>query len=235
VTDQAPTIEQPAPARTPSPRALPQFGEREPVMIYRAVSRMAVASCVLGLMSFAVILSSVLMPLPLVGLLCGMLALWKIRARSDELTGETLALAGVALSTLCLAGGAVAAVYFTDVPSDARRITYEELQPESDAASMVPDSAKAFDGQRVYLRGFMYPGQNTRGIKEFVMCYSNDDCCSGGTPKLTHMVLVKLQPPLTAEFTQRARGVAGTFRIGKSESVNGLAGAIYSIEADYIQ
>ena len=217
------------------PRARPQFGERDQVAIYRAVSRLAVASCVLGLMSFVVILSAALMPLPLVGLICGTLALWKIRAHSDELTGETLAFAGVALSTLALAGGAFGMIYLTDGPSDARRITYEELQPESDATSMVPDTAKAFDGQRVYLKGFMYPGPHKSGISEFVMCYSNDDCCFGGTPKLTHMVLVKLQPPLTTEFTQRTRGVAGTFRIGKSASVNGLAGAIYSIEADYIQ
>jgi hypothetical protein len=61
------------------------------------------------------------------------------------------------------------------------------------------------------------------------------DCCFGGDPKLTDMILVKLKPPLKATFDMRVRKLAGTFKVAPGRALDGLGGVIYHLDADHLE
>ncbi|MBL8828334.1 MAG: hypothetical protein JNM18_15240 [Planctomycetaceae bacterium] len=214
-----------------------RFAADDSFVAYRPLNRLAIASFVLGLASLVAFFDTTLAIVPALGMATGLLGWMRIRSEPDAYAGGQLALLGMALSVVCWAGGWswLSYVYMTEVPGGAQRITYDELQPDPDSGDEVPAFAKEIDGQRVFIKGFMYPGAQSRGINEFILCYSNDDCCFGGNPKLTHMIHVTLKPPLVVNFATRQHKIAGTFKLAPSGPVDGLSGAIYNIEADYVK
>ncbi len=205
---------------------------------YRALSVSAVASCLLGLLSITSFLGWALIVIPVVGLLVGLIALWRIRANPTELTGRTIAWAGIALSLAFMFGGAgyLTYDYVTEVPPGYARLSYAELQPDPDnPGELFPPSIEARDGERIFIKGYVYPGKQTSGIKQFVLCRDNGDCCFGGQPKLTDRVLVTLKGPLSLEYSTRIQRLAGTFRVEPGRATDGLEGVIYHLDADYLK
>jgi len=205
---------------------------------YRALSVLAVASCVLGLLSIATFLSWALIVIPVLGLLMGAFALLRIRANPTELTGQTIAWAGIALSLAFMSGGAgyLTYDYVTEVPPGYARLNYAELQPDPDKPGEVfPPAIQARDGEQVFIKGYIYPGKQTSGIKQFVLCRDNGDCCFGGQPKLTDRILVTLKGPLSLEYSTRIKRLAGTFRVEPGRATDGLEGVIYHLDADYLK
>lgn len=203
---------------------------------YRAVSSLAVASVVIGLVSFVALFDWSLAVVPAIGLVTGGVALVQIRSRPRELTGRGLARAGALLSLGFLVGGPgwLTYSYLTEVPEGYRRVSYDLLQPaEGEAEDAIPQSARDLDGQRVFLKGYVFPSQRqTSGIRKFILCRDNGECCFGGDPKLTDMILVTMQGGATIDYSARMFRVAGTFRVAQGESVEGLRGALYQLEAD---
>lgn len=205
---------------------------------YRAIPPLAVVSALLGVLSVVAIFEIQLGILPLASIVAGWVAWRRIRQQPEELTGGRLALAAVVLGVLCLAGGGghAAYVYYTEVPEGYRRLSYEVLQPaEGMPPDRVPPSARAWDGQRVYIQGYVYPGDKSTGIKEFVLCRDNGDCCFGGSPKLTDMILVRLQGNLTLEFSPRAWKVGGVLHVVETEAVDNLGTVLYQLDADILR
>src|SRR5687768_15891218 len=124
---------------------------------YRSLSPAAVLSCVLGLGALVAFFDWWLVVIPVLGLLSGAFALRQIAARSDELAGRVPALAGMALSAVCLVGGQTRLWYIrlTEVPDGHVRITYDDLQPDPRVINQpVPPSAEEFHGQRVFIKGY---------------------------------------------------------------------------------
>ena len=152
--------------------------------------------------------------IPTLGILLGLRAISSIRAFPDELTGGVFAKIGLALSLMWgLAGWAIMGYgYATEVPPDHQRISYQLLQPEEKAADL-PKTALELDGKQVFIKGYMYPGAQTFGIQEFILCRDNGDCCFGGKPPLTDMIYVNLKMPEGTDFTKRLRSISGTFRV----------------------
>lgn len=207
---------------------------------YRVLSAMAVVSGVVGLLSATALLDWTLCVLPLVGIFTGWKALRKIRANPGEYTGELFALAGSVLSLAFLVGGISwhSYVYATEVPPNHERINYDMLQPDpSTPNQIVPASAQKLDGKQVFIKGYVYQpsgGQNT-GLKQFVLVRDKGQCCFGGDPKLTDMILVKLKGKLTAEFNMRVIKLAGKFRVSPAGGMHDLGPVIYQLDADYIR
>lgn len=108
-------------------------------------------------------------------------------------------------------------------PQNALRVSYDDLDllkvlnmepvPE-DALKHFPSWLKALDGQRIRLRGFMYPTFQATGIDQFVLARDNQICCFGRNPKVYDLVSVQMRDGVTTDYIQnRPFDVVGTFRI----------------------
>src|SRR5690606_36495557 len=188
----------------------PLTDDREYLESYRALSSSAVASSVLGFLGIANLLSYeygvALGILPLLALMLGGRAFWVIHRYPEEFTGKWFALAGMAMGALFLTvgWGTAGYVYATEVPEGYTRIHYQQLQPdENSPGQIIPPSALDLNGKRVFIKGYVYPGAQKSGIKQFILCRDNGDCCFGGNPKLTDRILVTLKDPLRLTYSRR--------------------------------
>lgn len=205
---------------------------------YRAVSTLAVASLVLGVMAALVFLDWTLAAIGLIGIVVGILAIVKINRNPLELTGRKFAAIGIALCLLFVAGGWSwhAFVYMTEVPEWADRISYDDLTPAEGAPpSQPPESALALDGKKVFIKGYMYPGSRKNGIEQFVLCRDNGDCCFGGQPKLTDMIQVRLKAPMTTDYTTRIRSVAGVLHVEPSLAADDRGVVLYHMDVEHLK
>ena len=222
-------------------RPLARHADRDYAETYKVLSTSAVVSCALGALSLATLMSYeyglALGAIPLVAIVVGLRALWVIRGNPSELTGRRFAQVGVVLATLfLLAGWGLAGyVYATEVPEGYERLTYGELQPDENVPDqLVPPDIMKWDGKRVFIKGYAYPGVQQQDIKKFVLCRDNGDCCFGGSPKLTDKILIELADPLRMTYSRRAQRLAGTFRVRPGQATENLGGVVYQLEADYL-
>ena len=217
----------------------PEFVE-EDYRQYRALCSLAVVSLVAGLLSALTFLSWTLVAIPMVGIVAGVLALRQIRANPEAYTGESLALIGTLLCGLLWMGGwsRLAYVHATEVPPGYERISYDDLQVNPDQPqSFPPERAAELDGKKVFIKGYVYQptGGQTSGLKRFILVRDKGQCCFGGNPKITDMIEVKLKGDLEADFNMQVRKLAGTFHIGIGQSMHGLTGALYHLDADHLE
>lgn len=213
----------------PSVRLAPEHSDG-----YRAVSPLAVVSLALGLLSILAVFDWSLAIVPAVALLSGVEAWRRIRLRPDELTGSRLAGAGVVLAATFWAGGwsRLAYEHVTEVPEGYLRVSYDSLQPDPQQPGQLwPPAARQLDGQAVFLKGYIYPGQEqSSGIQQFLLVRHSGDCCFGGNPRPTDMVLVTLRDPWRLTYTQRLTKVAGKFRVAQGQNLYGLSAAVYYLD-----
>ena len=120
-------------------------------------------------MSLAAFCDYWLVSVPLAGVVWGCIALREVRSRRSELTGVGLAWVGLLLSTVMIAAGP-AAVYYQEVspvPAGYAMIGYDEFQPNKNVAGeLVPKSAFALDGKKVYIKGYVFAGSQNSGITQ---------------------------------------------------------------------
>ncbi len=206
---------------------------------YRALSTAAVASLIVGLLSSLAIFDWSLVAIPLIGVMASAFALWKVKKHSDELSGLALARAGLWLSLVFLVVGParLAYVYATEVPPGYERLSYAELQPDPEQpGQQVPPTALEMEGRRIFIKGFIYPGRDKDGIRQFLLVRDQGDCCFGGNPKITDRIEVTLVDPLRLTFTPRLHKVGGTFHVEPSATTMGAKGAVfYHLKADYLE
>ncbi len=207
---------------------------------YRALSTAAVASLIVGLLSVLALLDWTLVVIPVVGVLLALLALLKTRRHRDELTGESLAATGLVLSLLILVLGParLTYVYITEVPDGYQRVSYAELQPdETQVGQIVPPEALDLEGKKIFIKGYVYPGRQKDGIREFLLVRDQGDCCFGGDPRITDRIHVTLEDPLRLSFESRIHGLGGTFHVEAQNSTidNAKGGVFYHLKADHLQ
>jgi hypothetical protein len=207
---------------------------------YRALSALAVVSLVAGLLSALTLLGWSLAAIPMVGIVAGVLALRQIRSNPDAYTGENFAIVGTLLCGLLWMGGwsRLAYVHATEVPPGYERISYDDLQIDpAQPEAFPPTRAAELDGKQVFVKGYVYQptGGQTSGLKRFILVRDKGQCCFGGNPKITDMIEVKLKGDLEAEFNMHVRKLAGTFRLGAGQSMHGLTGALYHLDADHLE
>jgi hypothetical protein len=206
---------------------------------YRALSMAAVVALLLGIISLASLLFAKLLFIPLVGLGFAVYALRTLNRHRDELSGKGLARAGFILCLLSFLGGTTiaATVYATEVPEGYKRISFLDLQPDPRRPDL-PISPKALelDGQRIFVKGYIYPSDRASQLKRFVLVPDMGTCCFGGQPALTDMIEVTLKDPLRARFSYQRRKLGGVLSVDKSlKEVSGLTGVYYQLDADYLR
>jgi hypothetical protein len=209
---------------------------------YRAISRAALVSLVLGLVSFVALVFSSLLVLPLVGLVLGFVGLSTIRRYPEEYTGTRLAIAGITLCSLLFVGGASWHTYdyLTEVPEGYVRTGFWELQPDPDYPEL-PVSPKSLElsGKPVFIKGYIHPGVASLGkVDRFILVPDMGTCCFGGDPKATDMIEVYVPDPAERIGYSRTRvKLAGEFGVTQvpSKSLGMKNGVWYHLNVDQVR
>lgn len=212
----------------------------------------AVASVVLGLASGMIFLgaqnslisAAMLAPLPIAGIVLGIVALVRIRKTPDYLSGAGWAKLGIALSLACLIGGMATAgyVYATEVPEGYTRTSFIEFAPDQQELAEgvdIPPEVEDLDGKKVFLKGYIRPGSidYQRGFRKFLLVRDNNECCYGDLSKVKYFdqVRVTLDEDILAEYSGSLFRVGGTLHILPSNIARGSEYAVYELQADYLK
>lgn len=190
---------------------------------YRPVPVSAPIAVFFGFCGLLALLTPVALPVALSGLFLSAICLLKIRRSAGEYSGAWVAWTGLVLSAVALAGGTTvhSIAYATEVPEGYIRLSFTDdiskkgFVEENGVVAHHPEVA-ALDGKKVFLKGFMYPMQQTEGLGSFVFCRDSGDCCFGGTPKVQDMIAVKMDGERTTDYIQGLVSVTGTFKLRKS-------------------
>lgn len=206
---------------------------------YRAVCASAIMAAIIGVLSLLAVAFVPMLVISGIGLTIGVYAILKIRRRPDELTGLVPAKFGAFLSAVTLFGGTAwhSYVYATEVPDGYSRISFHELQPESDNSKLaVSKRALEMNEKKVFVKGYVYPDERRTKIKQFVLVPDMGSCCFGGQPKLTDMIQVTLRDPQRINFSYRRRKLGGVLRVDTQlKPVSGVNGVYYQLDADYVK
>jgi hypothetical protein len=127
-----------------------------------------------------------------------------------------------------------------DAASKALRVSFDDLdllkvlnlEPVTEnGVALMPAWLKGLNGQRVRLRGFMYPTFEAEGIERFVLARDNQICCFGRDPKVYDLVQVDMRNGKSTDYipATRAFDVIGRFKIDV-ESEDGKPYGLYHIE-----
>lgn len=176
-----------------------------------------------------------------VGFLFGLLCLWKIWRSNWDLSGWALAKFATFLCAVGLFGGTAWQMYLykTELPEGYERVNFswlsDQLPVVKDGKTEIhPDVAK-LDGHDIFIKGYMYPTRQQEGLKEFVLLKDTGECCFGGNPKLSDMIVVKLQGDLTATHRDmQLVSVAGKFHAGARADSAGLS-AVYTLDGTHFK
>lgn len=123
----------------------------------------------------------------------------------------------------------------------ALRVSYDDLDllkvlnmdPVTDqCVELMPDWLKQLNGQKVRIRGFMYPTFEASGITEFVLARDNQICCFGRNPKVYDLIGIKMAPGKTTHYIpNRPFDVTGTFVIEKASAEGEIFGLYWIRDA----
>lgn len=205
---------------------------------YRAVAPSAVLSVVFGAASITLFFHWLAVIIPLTGLILGWRALRQVERSVQETTGSGVALLGMALSVgLGLLGGIL--YLWTgryEVPIGYKAISFDDFAPDPKNPLVVPSSLEKLEGERVFLRGFMFPGRQVSNLKEFILVPTLGHCnfCSKQL-KSTEMVEVIMGGDLRAQYSAKLTRVGGRLKIDRDAYKSGYGTLPIKIECDYIR
>ncbi len=159
-------------------------------------------------------------------------------ARADGMySGRIMAIIALVLSILFGSLGIASQIYAfkTEVPEGYRRVSFaREISAkgfpiQEGRATLHPDVAVLID-KKIFLKGYMFPQGQKKGLQQFLLLKDTGECCFGGQPKPTDMILVKMQNEKGASYRTGRVAVAGTLRLTKDRTPEGLQ-PIYALEA----
>ncbi len=216
----------------------PEYGMEE--FSYRPVPPLVAVSMAFTCLSLLAVLSDLLLIVPLIGIVLAFIAYYQISRSQGDLSGGGLAVSSLVLMlAMFIAFGAMHLhSYATEVPEGYSRINFTSdisqkgFTSEGGQAGIHPDVAK-LAGKPIYLKGYMYPFRETHGLKSFVLCRDAGECCFGGQPKPTDMILVNMTEGALADYHDKQLvGVAGTLKVEPTYDASGL-NPVYQLDCKY--
>jgi hypothetical protein len=202
---------------------------------YRAVSVLAVIAFVLSLFTPLMLLSNWFILFPLLGAVCGIFGLYNIVSCPFDYTGRGFALVGIIFSFLLGIGAASWGVYlyYFNIPYGYTAVQFLELRPDEKTNQLPEHIVKLAQEQRkIYIKGYMYPGRQLSGIRDFTLVRAQEHCKFCATQlNPFDMITVRCVGELRAQFRTKPVHVGGTLYI--NENYQSQYGAPpYHIEAD---
>jgi hypothetical protein len=185
---------------------------------YRAVSRSAIASCVLFVSALFGLIPpfEAMLALAILGTIFALLAIRSIRRYPNEFSGLGLAKFSLIANTLLLACGIAmhTYVYLTEVPPGHIRVPFSQLKFDSDP-DRPTETALQIDGKDVFIKGYIHPSSGGGMLRQFVLVGDLGTCCFGGQPKSSEMIEVTLTGGETVKGGMTRRKLAGKFTLNK--------------------
>ena len=124
------------------------------------------------------------------------------------------------------------ATFNYDVPDDAPVGTNAPAKPVAPPKDQIPASVKAFDKQRVALKGFMLPLKVEGGlITELLVMRDQSMCCYGTVPKINEWVSVKMTGKGVKPIMDQAVTLYGKLHVGEIRE-NGYLVGIYQMDGE---
>lgn len=204
---------------------------------YRPTPVIVPIAVALGVLSASSLLGVIGILISLIGTITGFFAILKVRSGEGMFSGMWGAVAGLVLSLGFALVGITSQVYAyqTEVPEGFRRVSFSQdisakgFQVTEGKFGLHPDVSELLD-QNIFLKGYMYPQRQTQGLMEFLLLKDTGECCFGGQPNPTDMILVQMQNPQGANYSQGRVAVAGTLKLTKNTTPEGLQ-PVYALEA----
>ena len=119
-------------------------------------------------------------------------------------------------------------ITFDDILLDLKK--GDPYKPE-----LLTDKVKKLDGKPVKIRGYILPGFQQSGIKQFVLVRDNNECCFGPGAALHDCILVEMVGDATTDFTVVPVSVEGKFTINEVLGPDGKHLAIYHLDAKTVK
>ncbi len=185
---------------------------------YRAISPWAIMSIVFAFLALVGILWWPVLGMAALGLAASVLALRMIGRYPDEYSGKLLAMIGLAVNGLMLAGvGSLHAYwYMTEVPDGYTRVHFYELQQPESESDMPADKAFEIDGEKVFLKGYIHPSSGSGMLRQFILVPDLGTCCFGGQPVSSDMIEVTLKGGQTVRAGFLKQKLAGEFQLNRT-------------------
>jgi len=209
--------------------------DRDSTAHYRAMSRAATWSVVLGIASVASALHWAFLLVPLAGIYLAVAAKRHIREAPEELTGLAVARTGMCLSVLMGIAGAgwLITAGAARVPHGYEEVRYEILQPDPNVkGQFIPPEALELHDKKIFVEGFILPGGSVSRLKRFILCprIANCNFCTVD-PKPTEMIQIELEGDLAIDYTIHLVQLGGTFEADP----NPIDGLPYRMKVDYLR
>jgi len=209
---------------------------------YRPVPVIAPLSFGLGLLSALGFLGILVVPIGLVGIVVSTICILRLRKFRGEYGGMWLAVSGLLMSAVFFfsSAGLWAYGYQTEVPEGFRRINFgadiskKGFVVPKDKREIFHPEVKGLDGQKIFVKGYMYPSKQIRGLESFLLVKDTGQCCFGGNPAMTDMILVNMQPGKTVNYLSGMVSVAGVFHCQPSSGPAGLT-PMYTLEGTFVE
>jgi hypothetical protein len=185
-------------------------------------------------------MADLLLLVPLVGVVIAFVAYYQISKSNGSLSGGGISLSClIVMLAMFLAFGAMHLhSYASEVPTGYARINFtkdissKSLGSSNGELTVHPDVANLAD-KPIYLKGYMYPFRETRGLKTFVLCKDSGQCCFGGQPKPTDMILINMLNGVTVNYHDKQLvGVAGTLKVQPTQDASGLV-PVYQLDCTH--
>ena len=205
---------------------------------YKNISKSAVFSIALGILSTSGFLFAAGVTFSLVGMGFASIALVAIRKYPNELTGVRVAIFGLAFCAVSFlaASGMHTYIYLTEVPPDHTRLTFGEIKSPKYRQYTPTERAIEMDGKKVFIKGYTFPGKQKKNLAQFLLVGDFGQCCFGGNPEPTHLVKVSIKNGRKIDYSQRLRKLSGTFRVLSGVNTdNEGKGYLYEIAVDEIK
>lgn len=222
-----------------------QIQDDEPPVVddeysYRPVSSLAVCSLVLGLLSLVGIFLWIMLPVGLLAIALGAIAILSIRRWKGEYTGTWVAITGIFFGSVTLMAGTVVQInaFQHEVPEGFTRISFVKDISAKDfvtnhRGTKVHPDVEALVGKKVFFKGFVFPTDQYEGLTSFLLLKDSEECCFGGQPKLQDKVGCIMQAGKTTNYISGRASVAGTFRINQKFNGSGEE-SLYILECEIV-
>lgn len=126
------------------------------------------------------------------------------------------------------------AAFNYDIPDEAPAGTNAPAAKPTPPKEQIPPAVKAFDKQRVALKGFMLPLKVEGGlITELLIMRDQSMCCYGTVPKINEWVSVKMTGKGVKPIMDQAVTLYGKLHVGEIRE-NGYLVGIYQMDGEKV-